>query len=188
MTVATKIKLKSATKKWRQMSKAERRVALAEDVLSLLKMKRMVVESGCYIRKSDLPSCKLKDDARAVLSKTRTCKVCAKGGLLFARIMSRNALSLQQIGGQEDFWMDGAVCVEASNEMCVDNLRDSFPEPMLDAIEAAFEGQWINGADNFELSKAWYEKYPKALTRLKKIMQRIVDNSGEFTAHDVFKP
>lgn len=187
MAVATKkrLRLKSATKNWRKLSKAERRVALANDVLQLLAARKATAESGMYIRNYGL-DCSPDDDAKEALeSSKQTCRVCAKGGLLLARVMGRNAVTIGDIGGSPSY--SGGSNLDASNNDCVRHLKDSFSTSMLDVIEAAFEGQFMVWGE-FGAHDKWCRKYPSDKKRLAAIMTRVVANKGEFTRDDLENP
>lgn len=188
MAVAEKLKLCSATRKWDKMSREERAVALAKDVLAIIGAKRVKVDTGSYIRMADVKG-NVKDDAKKVLSRQRDCEVCAKGALLFAKITARNNATLRDIGGRQ---YNKVVEISPGSEECVDAVSDAFDADTCHRIEAAFEGcfHWATNDEggSFKGAVGWQKKYVSPRSRLIAIMKRVIKNNGSFTMADVENP
>jgi hypothetical protein len=138
--------------------KAKRRVAIAKDVLAQLTARRFKAQSGMYI----------------VATGKKTCKVCALGALFVA--------------GVEPDVKKAEQVAEESVYLIRKSLRSLFTTPVLEDVEAWFEGS--DPMDWEERYGMWlprdtrrsdfYRKHPNDTKRMRLIMQNIVDNKGTF--------
>lgn len=184
MAVATKnaVRLKSATKKWGEMTKRERAVAVARDVLALIDLRKLTA-SHHYLRlKKNAGAIPDESDMRSLCLKTRKCSVCAKGALFVARTLGRNDVSAEDVGGMRTNVYDETdrdFYLSDPEAMC-GTLSDAFTTSQLSQLEDAYEGcDW---------DQSWKQSYPNDEVRLKKLMQRIIDNKGTFTSRDMNNP
>jgi len=155
--------IKSASvKAYEKMSRPERRVAIAKDVIKNLDI--LEVESGFgyvvphsgtdeYIDK------KLNDQQIAENCK-KTCTVCARGAMMICKISKFNNFSFKDISN---------LYLTSSNTS--DALSDAFSCIDLFNIENAFEcntpsGKWFSIINDKD--------------RLRAIMQNIIDHNGKF--------
>ena len=142
-------------KKWEKMSRAERRVAVAKDVIIRINAGRMQAGHGGYISGPG--------HGGGVLSKSRAnrlakeCVVCARGGLMLAKVAKFNC----------------AVYVGELNDSfsTARNLADCFTEAQLWSIESAYECyNWMSPMSDIADPN----------DRLLAICQNIIDHKGTF--------
>lgn len=165
--------------KWKEMTKSERRVAVAKDVINQLYANKFIVETGIYFQ---VRNEKLEDkyyyanpetnqkDIQCLLSKgTKVCYVCARGAMMVSKIDKFNNSHIEFFG---------------SSSSTTEALKDCFTEKQLLLIEACFErtSSFLNKYDKEirEFYENWGPNNPE--DRLMCIMQNIIDHKG------VFKP
>jgi hypothetical protein len=167
------------------MTDAEARIAIAKDVIKHLDSKKLNAKSGAYcIFKSEAGQPPLSEsdggsDLRGLLStKVHHCDVCAKGAMFIAHVMRFNEVKLPSAD-----WAYFDPARAFNGESFVTSPLQYFDEDQLDLIEAAFEGDDVQGslseeetddAESFSLSHENDDE------RLRAIMQNIVDNGGTF--------
>lgn len=173
-------------KSWEQMSRKQRRIAVAEDVIANIYAKRLRVRTGSYVN----PDSSYNLDAllefgftnEQIMEKLKEkCTVCAKGALMICKVAKFNNFDL--MGEDINNW-DGNKTIEV--------LDDAFDKEELDQIEAAFEGNpeyldecddYLDDDDEDRFDKDyghWRRNFPDAEDRLLAIAQNIVDNDGTF--------
>lgn len=185
------------------MTKAEKRVEIAKDVLKQIKANKYIPTSGIWVMDSDgyevedlisyarqvaeeADAVDLKKDVICKLN--GTCSVCALGSLFVSAIDKFNHTKLNP--GYRVDWTE-------SEDSEYNPLLKWFSAKQLLLIETTFEGGhggWANEA-MYILSKkefeSWEEsilpaiyaycnKYPDANIRLKAIMNNIIRNKGTF--------
>jgi hypothetical protein len=148
-------------KTWQQMSRRERRIAVAKDVIAdILAAKYKVRQSYGYVKSDAMPETL---DGQEWAEQLGYCTVCARGALMVTKL--RNY----------DNWKanDAIGCTPTSSRTRVEPvettlaLHDCFSEARLLVIERYFEkDQWsgTHCADD----------------RLLAIMQNIIDHKGTF--------
>ncbi len=152
-----------------KLSKAEKRVQLAKDVIKQIGAKKFIPTRGAYLENSnsDLNSdiFSEKDYGKQVneLLKNKKCKVCALGSAFVAGVLRAN-----------DMVCDTTYVAEGT-------MRDylhkyfGFNISELFDIECAFEGFLADGEiQNF------YVNYPNKKENLLAIMKNIIKNKGKF--------
>lgn len=181
-----------------RMTKAEKRVEIAKDVLKQIKAKKYKPECGVWFQDSngvglnefiDWSKSKVLDAKKDIVDKLEgTCSVCALGSLFVSAIDKYNHTKLDT----SLFCADNEVftSIDGNNP-----LNKWFTTRQLLLIENTFEyglGAWSPDAvlNKNELDY-WYEtvefaigkynyKYPSSTNRLKAIMNNIIRNKGTF--------
>jgi hypothetical protein len=157
MTTSNTIKKNNA--KFKKMSKAQKRVAIAKDVISFLELGALKAMCGRYVRPSKELSLQERcSEVQANSLNWGECQVCAKGALFVAKVNRFDncpAWKFNSFGGDSED-MDGIFSY------------DQFSQ-----IEYAFEG-WD------EFGWGWYSTYPNPKLRMIAIMKNIVRNKGTF--------
>lgn len=164
--------LKKRNDKFRALSPAKKRVAIAEDVLAQLKTSRFVAASSYFAtsgkalyKHGDKQLCDVRDQIR--------CEACGIGSLMVAACGFVNNLTL----GEAYYYNQGEVR---------DYLSEWFDEDQLALIESWFEHRPDGAPLNVS---SWTPTPPKghpitrfrsARDRLTAIMQNIVSNNGTF--------
>lgn len=181
---------KVVIKPFSRLNKAEKRIAIAEDVLAQIKLGTILAQKGTYLQANANSNCslsysKLKNQQLNSLMQTNqveyTC--CGIGSLFVAKINKTNHLKFGEVGTN-----DLATSIH-------DKLKSIFTGNQLNLIEAAFETEVINDNNNELESYGEYgcyntklaekaikfgEKYESDKDRLIGIMKNIIKNQGEF--------
>lgn len=158
--------------KYKAMSKQERRVAIAKDVIAAIHAKAfMAIKTGAYVFTDKDYELLDQQTAKEIMP---ACSVCARGAMLMCRIAKYNHAEVIGYVTQSD---------------TRDALADAFTPAQLDLIEAAFERRDCRGADwgttetlrrRFESAFDFGRDHSESEDRLLAIMQNIVDHDGEF--------
>lgn len=159
-------------------SPAEQRVTIAKDVLTWLRLKKLVPVAGQYL--TEMPGTTPKEDDRV---NGDSCHACALGAL-FACAVERQPV------GVTNFWNEPN---NVGNSFMHKHLQPYFDEKQLGLIEAAFECRhmWATEAGNdtdaatraFNFGmNAGSDRLngSDAAKRMEAIMRNIIKNSGEF--------
>lgn len=158
-------------------TKAEKRVAIAKDVIKQIRAGKLRAKAAngyicpttpaasvCLVAfsGSDLPL--TKGDVDALQG---SCEVCALGSMVLSRIRKFNSVVGDQLTPDGDVYEENAYGC----------LGDIFTSNQLEAIEAVFEG--------YDYTE-WREEHYNDNDLLLAIMQNIVDNNGKFKPKEVY--
>ncbi len=128
---------------FRELSPAQRRVAIAEDAILQLEKRRYVPEDGVYLLSggTGLPF----GDLQAYIEGGGECRVCAIGALLASRARLGNDIEVDDCN--------------VTNWFVLQELEDTFSESMLDAMEALYErgGAFLSYLQNLAGEKAMHD-------------------------------
>ena len=160
--------------RFNKMSKAKKRITIAEDVIASLKINKYTATPGSYLEvqtNKDYDS--LPGDSQALLhTEEVSCDVCAIGAIFASKVRKGSKCNYDLLNGDND-------------SLLIANLKGIFNEIELRIIETAFEGEAQSGlvkeADE-EAAVSWYGKnHPDdADKRLVAIMKNIIKNNGNF--------
>ena len=167
-------------KTWEEMTRSERKVAVAKDVRAHILAKSFKVTPGIYIRtRKDIDELlDSQSQAQCLLSaKINKCEACARGVMMLVKVAKWNHWD-----GDFDY---------VDNDKTTNALEDAFTEEELDLIECFFERSctFVEGEYFDNQYEAFAEKYGaspinwgpnKPDDRLLCIMQNIIDHDGEF--------
>lgn len=165
-----------------RMSNKRQRVAIAEDVLAQLKLKKYLATPGTYVRSDKLEdiidgvwdaekgeTVGALDLQTALLSKSPDCNVCGLGAAF---------CSMARLGDQAEL---------SDVENIHEHLEPIFGMHQIALIEFAFEGEDAGGTAEDNLSEKetdacyrFYDKRPDEDKRLAAIFRNIVKNDGSF--------
>ena len=148
---------KSDIQKFNKMSKAERRVAVAKDVIKQINSGLFTAESYYFHPKRKI----LENVSEADLPKT-SCYVCGIGAAAIAKIMKFNNYDFDNRPSNSIFHQGD----------CHDALSDCFSNSQLHTIE-----DWFECDDFDDLPDDWLEKSKE--NRMLCIYQSIIDNKGK---------
>lgn len=156
-------------------------VALAKDVLKMLREKRIKAQRGTYFHAptAKLGEFTLQSDAKGVLKKVKKCEGCALGGMMLAYLLRYDEASLMDAGL--------TICHNWTED--VDKFEGHRPSDLLERVTTLQQLNEIEGA--FERTDgsqrpASYEaiefghRYATDAGRLGAIMKNIVKNKGLF--------
>lgn len=151
---------------------------LAKDVLKQLAAKMYIAAHTYVAPRAPYVIGELQD-----VFKSTKCKVCGLGSLFVFACRLFNDSPAKKFFEAND---SDSLKMNAFRR----RLKKYFPPMQLALIETAFEGFWSSGARTYEIKDADMELFDKArkfgrryvsdTTRLKRIMQNILDNKGEF--------
>jgi hypothetical protein len=150
--------LKLEKERWEKMTREQRKVAVAEDVLIQLHAKKLKHDSfirggdqgyGPFNNLSKLSPAKMQKKAQETLEKG--CTPCGIGSLFIAKIARFNHAK------KFDLYSRSAI---------VENLADCFDERELLIIESLYEG-------------TRFLDFHRKSEKLRVLMQSIIDNDGE---------
>lgn len=169
-------------KTWEEMTRSERKVAVAKDVKAHILAKSLKILQGAYLTYwKDLE--RLPDSqsqAQCLLSaKKNKCEACARGAMMLAKVAKWNN------------W-NGNFDIGVSSYDTTEALKDAFSQEELNLIEACFERSpgFVKDTYDFPINNgAFVKEYGvsaeswgpnKPDDRLLCIMQNIIDHDGEF--------
>lgn len=190
--------LKREKDEYKRMSAAQKRVAIAKDVIAQINCEAYQPTAGTYV--SLAPSDKAKSDGKSLQDLWNKptdqmldegmlqCSVCAKGAMFMSHI--RKDSDSCKVGQAQDGQHEPNI---------EERLTDVFSEKQLDLIEAAFEQSGSYYANNHAETSEKYsedkgeyytgragkaekfgERYSEDQERLVGIMRNIIRNDGTF--------
>lgn len=183
LPVKTQEQIEARNKLFEALSPAEKRVAIAQDVLDGLRRGFYTATPGTYCHESDPLKNRLRDldvgqQIQPVLLKAAPkCQVCAVGSCMVSAIRLGND-EKQTYSGQ-----DGEL------PHAYNTAGKHFSYAQLNLMERCFEE---SGIDDRKIVAAYFEnkaqeraaelalRFPKAKDRLAAIMKNIIRNKGEF--------
>lgn len=180
-------RIKRANEKFASMTKAEKRVQIAKDVITQLQAKKIKATPGTYVRttlknvqvKKDDYGCSMlhfdKGTQAQDVFKGLTCDACALGSMFLCAVDTHDKLKMKNLNPECDIDYDKASAeIRLDNQDMYDYLSKFFNREQLYQIECAFEGS------NFESSARLYKNERNSRKRLRLIMENIVNNEGTF--------
>jgi len=166
-----------------QLTQAQQRVVIANDVIKQIKANVYFATNNNYINNSGFEGCNLKSSVQTLLieGKTKRCEVCALGCTFLSIIRYENNLTIKE-------YLDSHLGEFSSGR---ERMLKYFTKEQLGLIETAFERStsFIIGNSDFDEAMAakdfwtnfWdysYQINPNEL--LTNIMLNIIANNGTF--------
>lgn len=166
------------TTKNKKLTKAQRRVAIAKDVLKWIPKSN--IRRGSYITGS-LPS-ELTPKPKEQLQKyirdmTSRCSVCALGACMLSHVRLFDKLTVGEFGAIEGNVVDAMRCDTTAV------LSEVFEREQLAMIECAFEGYDHSCALNWKDAReceSFAANVSDSKDKLRMIMKNIIKNDGAF--------
>lgn len=187
--------IEERNKAFNKLSIANKKIAIAKDVIISLKAKKMYATNNGYFflnldgskfnfKTEGLKKVDLQD---IIHNKALDCSVCAIGGIFAAKVNIANQCKVT-LRIKQNIWNTkmSADSLILNDEELIQNLKGIFTEKELRAIEYAFEGCDIGDTfthdENFpdEKYKQFYKKYKTSNNRMIAIMNNIIKNEGTF--------
>lgn len=161
--------IKKSNAKFLKMTKAEKRVAIAKDVIAQIKSQRLIPKNMEFLTLPTAITLETKvGDMRDVMLATPTCEVCAKGALFVCAVERMNNLTVGQyiIGADREY------------------MHKIFTPKQWGLIECAFEG-WStlhleSKIIDSSAARDFGDKYVDPADRMLAIMRNIIKNDGTF--------
>jgi hypothetical protein len=173
------------------LTKAEKAVAVAKDVLAQLRKPNCggmkVANDGSYFATDFyLTDEDYKKDLQDILPKVleEGCTVCARGAALISKARLFDKVPVIKITG-DTWWNSGGIYVDQDDT--AELLKGVFSKKTLHAIECAFEQDpCMDHSLPCEYGAALFgRRYDDPVKRLAAIMRNIVKNNGEFVVKKV---
>lgn len=175
------------------MTRKEKRLIVIKDVLSRLRYRK--VDINYYIKDipiKELKSNNLNRDLQQDINKIEKCQACALGNVLISHIRVFDKLTYEDIGFYTQYSSSNyeSYCINGytlKNDV-VNVLLKYFSQLQLDMIEAAFEQtdlyvkDFVKKRNRTKIlnSIKFGKKYKDPKTRLRAILNNILDNDGLF--------
>lgn len=180
-------KVDKTNEKFKNATKAQKRVMIAKDVLGQIKTNRYLAESGTWVEPNfsrnsrvseicDSPETSIQDTFK---DKTiESCTVCALGGLFMSCINLNNNTTLRDFDEEAD---DLGALIDGNRKLS-NSLNRIFTREQLILIEQYFEegAGYFYRDDDCDLLDSFVDTYPDEQDRLKAIMENIIENKGTF--------
>lgn len=182
------------------MTKREKAVAVAKDVLKQLKAKTIQAHQGVYVSIALKEPIKVGCDLQTALLKQQFCSVCAMGAAMvsYAKLFD-NVPVLENANGLAAIKSYGGDVLGASRDQAEAVLKRILSEKEIALLEGAFEaGGWAADGrpmDNREASadaEGWGAYFyglslgGNSSERLKGLMRNIIRNKGYFVVPKKF--
>jgi len=188
-------KQKTMKSAFNKLTKAEKRIAIAKDVLMAIKSDVYNPETGNYVEPYFFSYFNRKDSVQTLLLQDRLkgCTVCALGACFLSLVKFTNRLTIDEltpIDANTMFINDNTKI--HSNGKATSRLRKIFSKTQLTLIEVAFERsayfadgvrinkELIENAVYFWQNFTRYEEDSVSEELLTGIMENIIANNGEF--------
>lgn len=195
--------IKQRNAKFAKMTAAQKRLAIAKDVLAQLKKKKFVAESGSYCTLNTSKVLTRKDigisegegyktvdiELQPLLldGTIASCDVCAIGSVFMSKVLLGNKFKItaDSYSDSGEDSVDLETDLDRDHDM-VESLKGIFTEKQLRLMEYAFEGEdikeiFFDSPEKFHLKvDEFYYEYTSDESRLKAIMQNIIKNEGTF--------
>lgn len=180
-----------------KLTPSEKRVHIARDVISQLRLKRLIATPGVWLTGAggnDLfdqgEALEKKDvEVQKILKEQKECTGCALGGMFMCAVETANKLKVKDL---TDFYEPtqrdiddgdtGPELGEIDGDDAFKYLRRFFSAEQLQMIEAAFE-QGEGAHDGGEAAKLFAENVEEPEDRMRLIMENIIVNKGRFAPH-----
>lgn len=168
--------IKATNKAFAKLTPAEKRVAIARDVIEQTVLGKFQAKQGTYaITNNPLSHTDLNNDASLMYTRAERCTVCGIGGLFISAVCKADKLPVSELA--KDIYETGDY-LEVQGGSAHAYLQQFFDGDTLNNIEGAFEqrndfgGDW--GCAEFAMD------VEDDNDRLRLIMENIIVNNGEF--------
>lgn len=174
-------KVKKVVLPFSKLTKAEKRVAIAKDVLAQVKIQTIFPVQGNYIEIDEIKG-NFDSDVQVnslIKDKKISCNCCMKGSLFMAHVNKTNHLTLDDLDSHG----------HSNNESMYERLDKIFTQEQLDLMECAFEGDLISDSTGKLSSKEdlinkaydnFFIQYNDETERLIAICKNLIKNKGTF--------
>ena len=160
-----------------KMTKMQKRVALAEDVIASVRSKKYMADAGTYLSMDNKNDGSCDATMNNYKNADVQCNVCAIGSLFMSRVKKSKIGNL------------GRGIIHEDSDSMVKSLKGIFTNKELRLLEYAFEGDDIEGlfcddTDEHDVIAfdcfSFHDKYSTDRGRLIGIMKNIIKNKGNF--------
>jgi len=168
---------KNQIEKWnlyfKSLTKAEKKIAIAKDVLTQLKIKKYKANSGSYIKLNDYKF-GMEDDVQYNFDKIK-CDVCALGSAAMSCIKYTNNVKFKDVYFSEDNIFKELIKIFTKKELVL--MEYCFEGFEYDFIGMSYNWRILLFKKEIEKTRSFYEKYTDSDKRLKAIMNIVIKNN-----------
>jgi len=186
-----KQKLSAKNKAFWRLSKSEKRVAIAKDIIKQISKGKIKPKEGLYIHIKNKKKINNEDIPLDSVFSNNTCQACALGSCFISLVNLGDNLRLSDIEGSESaFYRSWSIEALQDDYNWRKYLRRAFTPRQLSLIESAFEKRGItdekdtltfwNVNDVTSKAKEFGRTYKKDNERLIGICKNIIANKGTF--------
>lgn len=160
------------------LTPAQKRVAIAKDVLERIKLRLIIPYSGQFIKNKDnVVENNESECTPQEFFNQKSCEACAKGSIFDSWVGNFNKVSWESV-------QDIDQCIHNGSDYPKELLK-VFGSTMLDNIEAAFEEavySWHQNKKQAEKFKYFFDQETDldSEEKLTQIMGNIIKNNGKF--------
>lgn len=179
--------MSAKNKKFHALTKAEKRIAIAKDVLKWISKDKINPVKGTYVKlPGEFTSTISEESPLDKVFETEQCKACALGACFIAMVDLGNNIKLGDIFKRDEY--DDSFEQERINDWDMKNhLNKIFNKTQMDLIESAFETDDMSTNGGWKIPSPSIQKainlgygYDENSDRLKVIMKNIIKNKGTF--------
>lgn len=171
--------IRDRERRFKRMSKARKRVAIARDVIEQIRIRKIVPEEKTWVNVCEWKNGRPEgEDLRQALIKAKECSACALGAIFVCSVfrdpgervsgISNTYYYEHEVGGADDIH---------------NKLRKYFTNKQLRMIELAFEegNGWAFTEDSRDEDAVRFGmQFSSPAHRMEAIMNNIIDNNGTF--------
>lgn len=182
-------KLKRRNREFAKLTKAQKRVRIAKDVLAQLATGKLKAKNLVYLHSTRVLDEDPTADLGAVLEQAPSCNVCALGAVFSCAVMRADNLTVQEAGPVSYYDPDGMSSGQQLRRQSVYAYVERFFSPTQRAlIEMWFEADSalveVDGGPIDQLSAEFWAPFRwsalSARKRMVAIMRNIIANGGTF--------
>jgi hypothetical protein len=170
------------TKPFEQMTPAEKRVAIAQDVIRHMDAKRIIPLHGTFLApyRGRLFEPGSDVELSDALKTGPVCECCQVGAMMYSAVLLADALKVSELESSASHY--GINSFDIWNY-----LAQWFTDEQLNLIEYTFEGgngatsvDEIDDAETCEHAEMFHDEYDDEGHRMRAICENIIANGGEF--------
>ncbi len=162
--------LEEKNKEFDAMIPCQKRIAIAQDVIAQVRVKRFAATPGTYVRMGAKYEDRIthKDKVEELLEiEGVQCNVCAKGALFMAHVMKTGNCDMSDAN-------------HTGTHSIAYRLKGVFDKDQLDMMESAFERSPFGSTSNVHAAVKFGKGYNNPDDRLIAIMENVIANRGDF--------
>jgi hypothetical protein len=186
--------LEKWNKEFNSLSDAEKRVAIAKDVLAQIKKEVIIPQRSTYLKLNNWRNFEETEQVNKHINKVE-CTCCALGSMFLSHIKYNNHCTVEDLlgfdsdriveKGLEQYFDSGQlVLMETAFERWEQNYNEDYDEGILQIEDGIFHGWTLKslGLTEDDLDKAGrlYDDIDDDTERLTLIMKNLIKNKGEF--------
>lgn len=176
---ALRVSIQKENERFNALSRNEKRVEIARDVIAQLASKRFEALRGTYVESLIKVKNAEQDLSEAILGSKESCTVCGIGGFFISAVCKADNLPAKK--AISDFNEGSTNYVDIDGDKAYSYLRKFFSKTQLELIECAFEqSSGFSKSPNAFLAANFGKDVEDDDDRLRLIAENVVANKGRF--------